>query len=178
MIYFTLHQDKRVINAPELMFAKKDLEELKTFPTPENLFEPKVVYVRGALTKKIDYPDLIEAPVMLISEKLKPLVNQYQKNIWMRTVFLTEEQGGGQEVYYAIYVPKLRCASKQSVYSQSRQLKEFVLNETQVGSNRIFVAKERERKLIVRLDVAESMLRRKVNGLVFEEIKNGVNEVI
>jgi len=172
MIYFTIHQDQRILNSPELVFSKQDIEELKQFPTEENVFASKIIYVKSKLMKRIDFPDLIDTPILLISEKLKLLMSKYQKNIWMRTVVLIERETNQQTIYYAIYPPKLPCASKQSIYDRRQEIKEFVLDEEKVGCNRIFVAVGLEKKLIVRLDVAESILRRKSNGIIFQEIKN------
>ena len=172
MIYFTIHQDKRILNAPEVAFTKKDMEELKAFPTKEQVFQPKIIYVKSTLTNRIDYPDFIDAPILLVSEKLKSLVSNYQKNIWMRTIVLINEQDHQQQIYYAIYPPKLPYISKQSVFNQGQQLEKFILDETKVGYNRIFIAEGMERYLIIRLDVAESVLRRNVNGIIFKEIKN------
>ena len=67
MIYFTMHQEQRILNAPELIFTKQDMEELKQFPTEENIFSSKIIYVESKLVKRIDYPDLIDTPVLLIS---------------------------------------------------------------------------------------------------------------
>jgi len=171
MIYFTMHQDDRILAAPNLTLTKKEVEELQQFPTPENLLISKIVYVKSKLMNKIDYPDFIEAPILLISEKLKSLMAKYQKNIWMRTIVLIDEKTNHQNIYYTIYPPRISCTSKQSVYDFSK-LKEFILNEDRVGYNRIFVPEGLEQRLVVRLDVAESILRRKLNGIIFEEVKN------
>jgi len=174
MIYFAMRQDKRILDSPELILTGQEVEELQQFPTPESLVVSKIIYVKRKLMKKIDYLDLIETPVLLISEKLKSLMMKYQKNIWMRTVVLIDEQTGYQRIYYAIYPPRIPCTSKQSVFNYHQQVKAFILAEDKVGYNRIFVPKGLERHLIVRLDVAESILRRKSNGIIFEEIKNEI----
>ena len=172
MIYFTIHQDKRILNSPKLIITKQEIEELRQFPTPDSVFVSKIIYVKNELLKKIDYPDLIEMPILLISEKLKSLMTKYQKNIWMRTIVLIEKETNQQRIYYAVYPPRLACASIKSTYDFNNQFKKFILDEKKVGYNRIFIAEGMEKSLIVRLDVAESILRRKSNGIIFEEVEN------
>ena len=173
MTYFILHQDRRIQNAPKLNVSKQELRTLRQFPTPEDMEETIIIYVEGELMmRKIDYPDLIEGPVLFISEKFKSLMSKYQRNIWMRTIVLIDKKTDQQRIYYAIYPPQLSCASKHSTLDFDDEFKTFILDETQVGHHRIFMAKGMKKKLIVRLDVAESLLRRQANGVIFEEIKN------
>lgn len=50
-------------------------------------------------------------------------------------------------------------------------MQNFVLDVEKVGRRAIFLAKDFNRRLIVRLDVAESILRREANGIWFEPVK-------
>ena len=162
-------QDKRLINPPKLKLPKqlRGANHLNLNP-----------YSEGSLTIVVEdnlhneYPDYIEEPVMLISEKLKRIVGKYQRNITFNLVVLVERNRRHQEVYYMMGVPEIDCLVDDIELDAMGNLKDFTLDEAKIGSNRIFRVKGHNKKLIVRLDVAESLLRRDAAGITFEKLED------
>lgn len=50
-------------------------------------------------------------------------------------------------------------------------MQEFVLDVEKTEGRKIFMAKDFNREVVVRLDIAESILRREANGIWFEPVK-------
>lgn len=68
--------------------------------------------------------------------------------------------------------PSLECADKgKTTYDNAGNILEFVLDAESVGRNRIFRVSELKNQIAVRLDVAESILRRDATGIWFEPLK-------
>ena len=64
------------------------------------------------------------------------------------------------------------CAdSSQSQYDKKGNVQEFVLDVEKTEGRKIFMAKDFNREVVVRLDIAESILRREANGIWFEPVK-------
>lgn len=162
MDYFVMSQDQRLLNAAKL---KQPIS-----PGPRwGAANTKIFYVQEG--KRVEYPDYMETPMMLISENLKRMMSKYQPDIRFETIVLIEKESGFQKVYYAMTVPEIECASGESIYDKSGNLAEFVLDQAKVGHARIFCAGDYQKKLIVRLDVAESILRRQSHGIWFDKLK-------
>ena len=137
--------------------------EINAFSVPTKLYVKK----KG----RIEYPDFIENPVMLLSEKLKGIMSKYQKDAVFEAVMLIEKETRRQETYYMISAPRIECASDETTYDSRGNIKELILDQEKVGHFRIFFACGNERQILVRLDVAESILRRDPYGVWFERIK-------
>jgi hypothetical protein len=110
---------------------------------------------------------------MLIAKDLKPILSLYQKNLEFRPIVLVEQDEEKQVVYYLTEAPMLDCASSESALSKTGEIQQLVINKEKVGNCRIFEAAGFAGRLIVRLDVAESILRRNPYGIAFEKLKAG-----
>jgi len=120
---------------------------------------------------RIEYPDCIENPVMLLSEKLKRVIGIYQKDAVFGAVTLIEKETNRQEIYYTVSAPRIGCASNETAYDARGKVKELVIDQEKAGQARVFFAEGNGQRLIVRLDVAESILRRDPYGVWFEKVK-------
>ena len=174
MDYFVMSQDKRIMNAPKLTFPSQ-VETPKHLDLNPYLGKMLLINVKSSVLN--EYPDYMEAlvnfkaPVMFISDKVKKIVSIYQRNITFQLARLIERDRGHQEVYHVMDVPEVDCISESTVRDLGGNVKELILDEEKIGVNRIFRVKGYEKRLIVRLDVAESLLRRDAAGICFEKVK-------
>ena len=124
-----------------------------------------------------EYPDFIQhhvnfaQPISLIAKHLKPVISMYQKNIEMKAVAFVEKELEKQTIYYVMDIPEIDCASSESKLDHMGKIKELVLDKEKVGNQRIFYVSRYHGRAIVRLDVAESILRRNSYGIAFEKLK-------
>ena len=163
MDYFILKKDKRLSGVAEPTnlgcLVNKSRDELDKAPALSS-------YLKWSGKA---YPDYIDYPVMLVSEKIKNIMEKYQGDAYFKTVVLIEKENNRQLIYYHIRPPLIDCIAKEP--GCGKETKEITLDRVKVGNARIFSAKEKTNDLFVRLDVAESILRREPDGICFEKVE-------
>lgn len=172
MDYFRMKTDERLCRLPQLQIPKGlSLLEM-TKEKIEKIKTPSIVYVKGAHGLSIDYGDYLEKPIPLIADKFQKILQKYQQDMLFHRVILIEKETGLQKPYYLIMPPEITCADEEeSQYDTMGNVQNFVLDVEKAGNHKIFLAKDYKRQLLVRLDVAESILRREANGIWFEPVK-------
>ncbi|MCL1989419.1 MAG: hypothetical protein FWG67_00865 [Defluviitaleaceae bacterium] len=174
MDYFVLGTDKRIVNVPNMTFPKQ-IETAKHLDLNPYLGKALMVMVKSDPLN--EYPDYMEVPLnlqvpmMLISHKLKKIVSQYQPNIDFQMALLIERERAHQDMYHLMNVPEIDALADDISFDNSGYARTLVLDEKKIGATRIFRIKGHNKKLIVRLDVAESLLRRDGAGMTFEKVK-------
>lgn len=163
-----MRQDPKMQNVVNLLGWSEPNKEVSRFRYLRLAQEETyIMYVADNIYN--DYPDFIEHPFHLIGEKLKRIVSLYQPNSELETVVLVEQKNEKQTAYYSIEVPEVDCASDLCARYFGK-IKDIILDVKKVGNQRIFKV-EGDPRLIVRLDVAESILRRIPLGIVFERVE-------
>ncbi len=171
MEYFIMRTDSRLRRLPQLQVSKEILN-LSDAGQMNNKKAASVIYVTGNKGLSVEYPDYIAGPIPLIAEKLHKILKKYQQDAIFHQVVLIEKDRGTQKVYYVMLPPILECADKsKTVYDKALNVLDFVLDTECVGRNRIFRVLELKNQIVVRLDVAESILRRDTSGIWFEPLK-------
>lgn len=164
MDYFRMITDKRLCRLPQIQLPK----EL----SPIGMTKPSIVYVEKNHGLSTEYADYLEKPVPLIAEKFQRILQKYQQDILFQRVTLIEKETGQQKPYYFMMPPKIACADREeSRYDAVGNVQDFVLDVKKAGNRKIFQAEDYGRQLLVRLDVAESILRREADGIWFEPVK-------
>ena len=168
-------QDKRMMNAPQLTLPKVKKETARHLDL--NPYLGKKILINVKSNPLNEYPDYMEisgnfnVPVMLISNELKKMMSKYQRNIGFQMALLVERERGHQEVFQMMDVPEVDCLAEGVEHDFGGNVKELVLDEEKIGVNRVFRVTGCNKKLVVRLDVAESLLRRDASGICFEKVK-------
>jgi hypothetical protein len=126
-------------------------------------------YVQDAF--QIEYPDLIQAGRLLVSGKLKAIMSQYQSDVIFKPLMLIEEKKKRQELYYLTAAPLLEGVVTETKQEHPEYRTKDVVDEAKAGNARIFSTGKYGRQLYVRLDVAESILRRDPYGVWFEKVR-------
>lgn len=123
------------------------------------------------------YPDVITRPVYLISNGVRLLLGKYDRSIIFKAVPLIDRRTGEQQLYWGFGLDEIECLSDQTVYDKGYQIQEIVLDETKIGNKAVFkLGGALGKYLIVRLDVAESLLRRPFYGIDLTPVRTEQNE--
>lgn len=172
MDYFIMKTDERLFRLPKMQLPKElSLMEM-TREKMEKITKQSIVYVKADHGLSIDYGDYLEKPIPLIADKFQKILQKYQQDMLFHRVMLIEKETGQQKPYYFIMPPEITCVHKEeSKYDVMGNVQDFVLDVEKAGNRKIFLAKDYRRQLLVRLDVAESILRREANGIWFEPVK-------
>lgn len=177
MDYFIMKTDKRLSKLPQMQIPKELSSMVMMKEKPEKIETSSIIYVKENHGLSIEYADYLEKPLPLIAEKFQKILQKYQKDMLFHRVTLIEKETGKQKPYYLMVPPKIACAKKEeSVYDSIGNVKDFVLDVEKAGNRKIFIAEDYGRQLIVRLDVAESILRREANGIWFEPVNSSRKE--
>lgn len=170
MRYYKLKQDRNLRNAisfegfagcPDNVFDK---EIVKTFRRATTLF------VKG--TSESVYPDLVQSPLLLISEKLYKILRFYDSDTIYKVVVLTNIDLKRQEVYRLMVPETENYLSEKTVYLKNGIIDKIVLKKELNPHRRIFYVTEGiTHHLIVTEDVLESILSRDSVGIKYEEVE-------
>ncbi|MCM1258323.1 MAG: hypothetical protein NC307_10795 [Roseburia sp.] len=164
MDYFIMKTDRRIRKLPQIQMPK-EFSGMGTRRT-------SVAYVNKHNGVNIEYADYLEKPFPLIADKFQKVLQKYQQDIKFWRVMLVEQETGLQRPYCVMHLPQVICADKEeSRYDDRGEIKEFVLDAEKAEGRRIFLAEDYNQQLLVRLDAAESILRREANGIWFEPVK-------
>ena len=166
MDYFLVRQDKRVYDVAQPVSGSLNLhritkEQFDALPPASTL----LIQEGG----RNEYPDYLENMGMLISGDLLRIMKKYQQDIEFKTVVLIEPKKNRLETYYLISVPQIPCAYLGTAENRRETMGKLILDEIKIGDAKVFGVASYENKLFVRLDVAESILRRGSYGVWFEK---------
>jgi len=169
--YFQISHDSSIANSPSIIH--KTSIGVRNEPKEE----AKQIFVKDA--PKIEYTDFLENPFFLISNTFKKTVEMYNPDFDYKAVVLSEKISGKQTLYWHINLPHVHCFPEVI-----RQTKSIVKAKT-LDRSRIYISKVKDLSLfkfheaaatipfyIIRLDLAESILRRGVVGFTLKGLED------
>lgn len=129
--------------------------------------------------RTLTYGNIIERPVFLVSNDIKNILYKFNSKLQHKSVVVSDPGVGMQIEYYMIDYPEVPCISLSHSLIDKGVLKKIVLNEKKIEDQCIFKVKHLQRSfVIVRLDVAEALLRKSLLGLNIKRIKTEGGEEI
>jgi hypothetical protein len=172
MEYYIISQDERVINYAEPsglskligkdMIRNGDLDALNT--------EPVMVYIKDK--DESEFIDIIEKPVLLISDKIKQVFDMYGNDELYKPVVLGNSKNMETCLYHLIVPKRAECLSKSSEFNPDGTVKRLVLDGSKIISEHIFsVNGIREYFVIVDLDVVENIIRSDYLGIKLKRVE-------
>ncbi|WP_127533676.1 hypothetical protein [Paenibacillus kobensis] len=171
MDYFRLRQDERYADVPMLCDIRQQLDVRDICPKrAHHIMDSLMFYVDAS--KDTAYPDVLDQQLFLVSDKLKPLIELYAPDTIFKAAPLVDLVHEQQNNYYLpIFEEVEALGSGTEYYNDQRTVKKPILQADRLGNRRIFGVKESEIPfIVVRLDAAESMLRRDFTGLKLERL--------
>lgn len=123
----------------------------------------------------IEMTDILMSPTMLVSPQLKKVLQMYNKEIEAKSVkvFPVQKEINLSPEYWVLHIPELDCLNREAVkINPNGTVQELILNRNDIGEADVFKVKGTlENFVIVSLAVVESILRRKMYGVGFREVK-------
>lgn len=117
------------------------------------------------------FPDFLEYPVPLVSNRMKALLEKYVPGIEWRAAILTDLKEARQEVYWVLRPPEEDCLSDSTERYPDRTLKHLVLQYGKDLSPIFQIAEVMEPYIFINLALAESLLRRPFIGIRLERVE-------
>lgn len=169
-MYFMMEEDKRINNRIKF----RDIES-STHVTiePEEIPQISDITVLFMLGNGNSiYPDVIETPMFLVSDRLKCLIEPYDTSVTYKRVVMNQIKENRQEMYWLLLPEVIDCLDQDSEWYPNGWNKRIVLSREAIGTRRVFRAKGIQTpKVMVHLDVSESIMRREFEGIIFHSIE-------
>ncbi len=167
MDYFWIRQDKRYRQFPEIQgfyttFMRKYFVEDNASRIPDK----NVVYTNSAVA--LDYVDILDSQMFAVSQAVRDVFWIYEHSMeFKHFCFLNNELN----VYKRYFVPVLKLVTCFKKYNKNVP----VLIKEKLEDNSIFRVQNADKEMvIIRLDVAESLLRRGIKN--FDLLKTELEE--
>jgi len=178
MDYFWIRQDRRYLHAPKLSNAR-DIVRRREDVTIENermIADVSVAFVSSQET--IDFVDILDTQFFLVSDRVKDVLRMYEPSLKFKMICVLDNLAGEYSNYHMPIFSPVDCLSEKSIISPDKsEVKKLVLDAQKMDFQTIFkVAGLRTDVVLVRLDVIESLLRRKIRDFQFERVKVDTDE--
>lgn len=172
MRYFLLKQHAAYTHAPCLInwFQVFDARKVR----PETAQE---IPYRSLIEIKPDellcFTDAVFSPYLLLSGLLKKVVEAYEPGIEYKDVVLLDKTYQRYELYYLPILEEVNCLHESSECTLDRsRIKRAVFAREKLPECSLFrIGGVKDAYIAVRLDLAESFLRRKAAGLAFAPVE-------
>lgn len=167
--FFLLSQDQKYRNPPVIEdFYQRMRRKDFTVELADKIPDRNVVYCDT--NRKQDFLDVLDQQVLLVSREVKEVFQMYQRDINYKYFCCLNNVTGEYKNYYAPILPFLNCIAGQGARGNREELK---LVRNKIGDAGIFRIPFYENGLtVIRLDVAESLLRRKLKGIELKRTKS------
>ncbi|MBU3218122.1 hypothetical protein LL033_22100 [Clostridium estertheticum] len=172
MDYFLLKQDERYTNTPRLIdvFKKINMKNLNLLNAHK--IEDMIIFNVNA-DDNCEFLDVLDSQLFLISNELKKIIEKYNSDILFISLPLIDGLHDRQENYSLPIFEEIEALSdKTELGLDKRIIKNIIISKEKIQGKKIFRIKESTKPLIVvRLDVAESLLRRDFKGIKLERLQ-------
>lgn len=171
MRFFRMRQDLALPNRLRLRDFDTDRGH-KTFTKAEaeGLKDSTVLFMAG--TGDEDCPDFLVNPVYLVSEKVKKVLDMYEDGLIFKKVRLIHQGAGRIEKYSHLVTNQLLVLDGSTRRYPNDLVERLVLNQGKIGGHHVFQLGDcKEEGVYVSLAVVESLLRRQIQGVYFEEVE-------
>ena len=116
--------------------------------------------------------DMYQSPVTMVSAKVRQVFAAYEKEIVFKRIYLIDRENKLSHNFYIPLIPMRDVLSSHVERWPDGREKRVVLDSRRAAARHVFyLDNSMTRRPLVSLDVAESLLRREIGGVVFEEVE-------
>jgi hypothetical protein len=167
-----MEEDKKYVNKPQIQNWMKIIE-------PRDLYNsnfskiPKRILLHIKPNKDTIFVDVITMPFLLVSKRIYEVLKKYEPNLPFKEIILLDKTYGKVEEYFMPILEKKDCLSDKSEFNLDHSvLKRAVMDCKKVEDRCIFTFKNGPSNIcVIRMDLAESILRRGANGFMLDEVE-------
>ncbi|GFN32145.1 hypothetical protein [Paenibacillus xylaniclasticus] len=172
MDYFLLKQDERCKDAPVLLNVRQHLDPRDARQTRAHLI-PDALMLPVRSEPDNEYPDVLSTKdLFLVSSRMKPLLELYEPNMISKLTVLLDSEHQRQHDYYLPIFEEIEALSPSCEYKPDGEtITKLVLLSEPLRKKRIArIRCDGALLIVVRLDVAESILRRDFAAVRLERV--------
>jgi len=97
-MFFSIREDKEIKNRIRFKYAQSDTYVGIDEEDAKKVDDITILFMEG--NKSSIYPDIIESPVFLVSDRLKQLIEPFEDSVIYKRVILSQVQEERQAVYW------------------------------------------------------------------------------
>lgn len=172
MRYFLLEQDEDFSDVPYVKSwpEKFDVRKIKQ---NQSYRLPRRVLLEIHSNEHTVFSDVIVKPFLLFSNTARETVSIYESRIPYKQVVLLDVEYGLTSIYFLPVLETVDCLSPKSELNPGRTvIRHAIIEALKLPDRSIFkLGNTKGTHIVVRLDLAESLLRRNVRGINFREIE-------
>ena len=171
--YYLIRTDSLCHQIPRITDWNKVIrEEFINKELCHKLDDVAIVYVEKVDSGLI-YPDVLDTNAFMLSELAYSVLKIYERSTVVKQVCLLEEGTRTINKYYLPILKDADCLSEESIFIRGRQIDKGILIKEQIPDLAIFRLEGDidGRNVVVRLDFAESLLKRGAKAVVLKELK-------
>lgn len=164
MDYFWIRQDKRYRHIPAIQefystFKRKDFVEENAIRIPEK----NVVFTNSPVA--LDYVDILDEQMFAVSQPVRDIFRMYEPSMEFKDFCLLNNTLNDYKRYFTPVLVSIPCVKD---YFKNIPV---LIKERVIESSILRVQDAKEEMVIIRLDVAESLLRRGIRKYELYQIK-------
>lgn len=169
--YFFMDQDITLMDAIGLRdFDIYGKRHIFTMDDVEQINDITALYLDEAAGECA--PDFIKSPVYMVSEMAFDVIDMYEDDLLRRKIVMIHKEESRQLVYYHLLLREMEMVHASTEYYPNGMEKRLVLDAEKIGYHKAFLLADSKIKLpVVSLEVVESLLRRGVTGVTFQEVE-------
>ncbi|UHA75903.1 hypothetical protein KIK04_06880 [Paenibacillus sp. 481] len=171
MDYFLLKQDRRYTNVPVLQEVRQKLDSRHINRlNAHSIADTLMFYVKAEADSS--YLDLFDQQLFLMSDQLKRVVELYAPDTIFKLTPLVDHVHHKQHNYVLPIFEEVDALSPSCEFNTDKSVikKLILLGDALQGKKIVSIKGSSQRLVVVRLDVAESILRRSLVGIQLEKV--------
>lgn len=169
-MFFTMTEDKRIRKRVRFQDIQSDAYVELSPEEMERVNPTTVLFMEG--NSDSIYPDYFETPVHLVSDRLKQIIEMYSQECQFKCVVLNHLEADKQAIYWLVGVPERECLDALTEFYPNGWEKRVVLDAEKLKGDFIVRIKGIfSKKLVVQAELAESVMRRNLTGVIFQEVE-------
>lgn len=122
---------------------------------------------------KSAYPDVLEEPLFMVSQKVKEVLELYDEGAIYKRVSMVNMPRKKRTEYHVLLVDRIECLHQDAEFYPDKSIKKLVLDKEKIADKTIFKVKGiGPAYMIVTTDIVESLLRRGCYGIKFTKVES------
>lgn len=172
MKYFILKPDERFFDGLILRNQRNAFNH--SWICREHFYKiPKRNIISVTTTKDTIFPAVITSPYLLVSEVVRSVIEMFGDMVLAKDVVLVDSENGCMKQYFMVVLEELtgEIEAEKNVGGLKKKVILRIEGKPLKERNIFMMELDRCRDIVISLDFAESILRRKVQGIRLEEIE-------
>lgn len=122
---------------------------------------------------KSSYPDVLEEPLYMVSQKVKDVLDLYDESTIYKRVSMVNLPRKKRTDYYVMLVDRIDCLHEEAEFYPDKSVKRLVLDKEKIAEKAVFkIQGIGPAYMVVTLDIMESLLRRGCYGIRFTKVES------